>query len=78
MPAFDAGSGLLRLAWTAEDPDGDPVFFTVQFSRDGGMSWQALKINGVDPALAISTMQLPGGIHCRLKVIATDGFHTVV
>ena len=35
-------SGIYRIAWSAEDPEGDPVQTTIFGSSDNGKSWQVL------------------------------------
>ena len=32
----------MTVAWQASDPDVDPLVFTLQYSYDGGTTWQAL------------------------------------
>src|SRR5207244_3053964 len=60
------------------DADGDILLFTVQFSTDDGAHWEMLRVNETDLGVAVSTRYLSGGVLCRLRVMATDGFNTTV
>ena len=37
----------VEVRWTASDPDGDPLNFTVQYSPDNGQTWQLIAMNVV-------------------------------
>lgn len=74
---------LLNIEWTASDPDGDPLLYTIQYSHDNGASWHTLAAN--DPglpnggALALDDLgSLPGGGPNRslIRVLASDGYNT--
>ena len=75
-PAFDAANHTLSLAWTATDPDGDPLRFNVYYSHDGGQSWDVLFNNYQGLSAFMDTTQLAGGTAVILRVSATDGVHT--
>ncbi len=77
-PVYDAANHRLTAAWTGSDPEQDPLSYTLQFSADGGASWETLQVGYPDEAFATNTRLLPGGNHCRLRVIATDGFNAGV
>lgn len=65
------------LTWTGEDPDGDDLIYTVQWSANGGDSWRVLD-TGLKQAFAdidADALLLPGG-QVHLKVTASDGFAT--
>jgi hypothetical protein len=68
--AIPAG-GTVEVAWTASDPDGDPLLSTVLYSSDGGTSFtaQSFEQSGMsfDVAVASDTTE-----HV-VKVIVTDG-----
>jgi outer membrane protein assembly factor BamB len=67
----------LTVEWTAEDEDGDPLLATVQYSPDGGASWQVLGANLQTQKMELPVRNLPGsdGL-AKVRVIVTDGFHT--
>lgn len=54
------------------------MWFTTQFSPDDGVSWQTVRVREADYGVSIDTTLLPGGDNCRLRVLATDGFHTTL
>jgi hypothetical protein len=65
------------LTWTAEDPEGADLLYTVQWSVDGDGTWRVLD-TGFPQAYAhidADALQLPGG-QVHLKVTASDGFDT--
>jgi hypothetical protein len=68
----------IEVAWTAADPDGDPLTFAVQYSPDDGASWELLA-----QGLGGDGVHLPGpdvvasrGATGRFRVWASDGIHT--
>jgi hypothetical protein len=69
-------SGPAAISWAGSDPDGDPLVYTVEYSRDGGESWALLgdRISGT--ALALDTATLAGGPAALVRVTATDGVNT--
>ena len=69
-------SGTQTVTWTAGDLDGDPLNFTVLYSRDGGTSWTPLTTGLSTTNFAFDTAPLAGGSQCLVKVRASDGFHT--
>ena len=72
----DLGNGLVRLGWTASDPDGDPLSFMIQYSPDDGANWFAYRIGFRGLGLAMPLGGLPGGAQARFRVTATDGVLT--
>lgn len=75
--SFSAAQNV-TVAWTASDPDGDPLTFSVYYSRDDGVSWMALKAGMTDNSFVWNTGLARGsapGSFSRLKIIASDGFN---
>lgn len=70
-----SGDAVRTVRWRAQDPDGDPLRFTVQASEDGER-WLtlALELKGRD-SFDVSVSDLAGGSY-YLRVLATDGFHS--
>lgn len=68
-------TGLVDLAWSATDADGDDLSFDVLYSDDNGNSWRALQMNLSATTVAIDTDALPGATQGRFRVIANDGFN---
>jgi parallel beta-helix repeat protein len=65
-------SGLCTVAWTASDPDGDALRYTVLASTDN-MNWTPLAIDLTQPSFAWDTRLSPGSTNCRIMVVANDG-----
>ncbi len=69
----------VTVAWTASDPDSDPLTFSAFYSRDDGATWLALKAGMTDNSFVWNTGLAGGaapGSFSRLKIIASDGFNT--
>jgi hypothetical protein len=65
-------SGTATLAWTASDPDGDPLTFDLLYSRDGGTSFELVQLGVSGNSSVIDTSSLGGGSGI-FRVIASDG-----
>jgi hypothetical protein len=78
VPVSDATTNSLRWSWTASDADNDPLFFTVQSSPDDGTSWHTVQPATPQQSVVLDTRTLRGGASSRLRVVATDGFHTAI
>lgn len=61
--------------WSARDPDGDALRFEVSYSPDG-IAWQVVALGVEGDSLEVPPGTLPGGTAARVRVMATDGFHT--
>lgn len=72
------GTEQIMLSWSASDPDGDPLYFAVQHSRNGGGSWETLSANLASTSFSVETASLPGSTTSVIRVLATDGFNTSV
>jgi YVTN family beta-propeller protein len=70
--APDPATGVLTLAWTATDPDGDALAFDVFFTRDGAASLQPVALGVTTTTVEVDTTTLGGGT-VQLRVMATDG-----
>ena len=70
--APDPVSGVIDLAWSASDPDGDALAFDVLYSRDGGASFRPVQLGVSGRAAQIDTAELGGGDGV-LRVEASDG-----
>jgi uncharacterized repeat protein (TIGR01451 family) len=72
------GAGVLSLKWTAQDGDNDPLTYDVQFSPDGGSSWQTLALDWITPQLDVDSAELPATTQGLIRVVASDGFNTTL
>jgi hypothetical protein len=68
--------GLQTIRWTATDADGDPLQFSLVYSRDGGTTWLPIDAVVTSNTYALDTGELPGGNQARVRVLASDGFYT--
>jgi hypothetical protein len=66
----------LPVSWTAGDPDGDDLRYTVLYSGDDGASWHALATGVPTTTISVDATLLPGGTQGLVKVIASDGLNT--
>ncbi len=68
------GQGVVT--WTANDPDGDPLLFTVLYSGDEGLTWRVLDSKIESTQLIVDTQGLNGTDSALIRVLATDGGNT--
>jgi len=66
----------VTLQWTADDPDGDSLSYTVKYSRNGGSTWKALATSWPHDSLTVNTNALGGTSNGLIRVQASDGFNT--
>jgi hypothetical protein len=72
--ASDEVSKTLQISWKLEGDDSSLPPFLVQYSNDGGATWQVLAMNHRALSLEVSTENLPGGKSCLVRVLTTDPF----
>ncbi len=70
--------GRLDVAWSGNDPDGDPLTYSLFFSVDGGGTWEPLVIDSEATSLALASTDLGNAPAVRLRLVASDGFHSAV
>ena len=71
--------GTHQVSWEAADADGDALTFLVQYSPDGGRTWEGVGILGGDErAVDIEVADLPAGSAALVRVMASDGLRTAV
>jgi hypothetical protein len=63
--------------WQAADVDGDTLTFAVAYSPDAGTTWRTVAVDLDAQTYTLDTREIPGGEQARIRVLATDGFHTV-
>ena len=70
-------TGPFDLTWQGSDADGDWLHYTVQYSADGGATWQVLRAEYPNTSLTLDAGKLAGSAgQALLRVIASDGFRT--
>jgi hypothetical protein len=68
--------GVVRVSWTASDPDDDPLSFAVLYSHDDGLTWEALAVDVPNLTVEMQLSELAGTSEGRFRVVATDGLTT--
>ncbi len=72
--AGDTFNGAAVIAeWSGSDPDGDPLTYVVQYSSDGGTTWQTVAVDLTDTTITIERQEIAGSTTARIRVIASDG-----
>jgi hypothetical protein len=80
----------ITVLWEASDPDGDPLWFNIQYSPDNGQSWEmvAQHISGAEAEVGapgstgglyqveIDATNIVAGQEALFRVWATDGINT--
>ena len=66
----------VTIEWLASDGDGEPLWFDVAFSRDGGATWEVFATRLDETHLDVSGDQFPGTEQAMLQVSASDGLLT--
>jgi len=67
---------LVNIVWTASDPDGDSLTYTVEYSRDGGNNWEALTLDWEGDTLDMDLIDLEETTQGLIRVTASDGFNS--
>ena len=70
------GDGPYTIRWQASDLDDDSLTFRLQYSADGGASWQPLAVNLKGNEFEVVASDLPGGSNSLVRVTASDGVNT--
>lgn len=68
-------SGQRTVRWTASDPAGRPMTYTLFYSNDVGASWTPIAVDVREPEYVVDTQYLPGGM-TRFRVLAAAGLDT--
>ena len=66
----------VRIAWEANDPDGDALSFSVLYSDDGGENFWPIVAGLSEKYYVWDDSLSPGSNQAVVRVIASDGFHT--
>jgi hypothetical protein len=69
-------SGLQTVTWNASDPDGNPLTYSLLYSKDNGSTWTGIAAAITQTSYALDFSDLPGGAAARIRVQASDGFFT--
>lgn len=64
----------ITLSWTAVDNDSDPLTFRIEYSIDGGTTWEMLSSNWPTTSFVVNADLLLSTPSARFRVTALDGF----
>lgn len=64
------------LSWDAADADGDLLTYVVQYSADGGATFETLAVDWPDKTFSLSHGFFKGSKNALIRVTASDGFNT--
>ncbi len=73
-----AAEGSLTVAWEASDPDGDDLHCWLEYSADGGQTWETIVSNVRGTSYTLQAWEVPGSDHALVRMRATDGVRTSV
>ena len=64
------------LRWQASDADGAPLTYQLSYSPDNGLTWLPIALDLASTEYILNPARIEGGAMVRLRVRASDGFHT--
>jgi hypothetical protein len=65
--------------WHASDSDpGTQLTFNLLYSPDNGVNWEAIATGITTTQKTVDFSLIPGASSARLRVVASDGFHTAI
>ena len=64
------------VSWSASDPDGDDLVFSLDYSTDGGATWTPLGAEVTGTSVTLDAAAVPGSDEGLLRIIASDGVNT--
>jgi hypothetical protein len=66
----------IPVSWSANDPDGDDLFFNVQYSWDNGQNWEMVAQNLTGNGADLPATNFMAGEQALVRVWASDGIHS--
>ncbi len=73
----ESWKGVQTVQWKGTDGDrGATLLYSLLHSPDGGANWVPVARNVKGTSLAVDFDTLPGGGKCKMRVMASDGFHS--
>ncbi len=66
----------IAVSWAASDADGDTLEYLLEFSADGGASWETLAAELAATSIVLDAGWVPGTAQGRFRVVASDGINT--
>ena len=71
--ASDRWEGTHTVSWSASDPDGNALTYSLLYSSDNGASWLPLAVDLRTTQYELDCSQIGGGNQVLLRVIASSG-----
>lgn len=68
----------ITIQWSGADADGDELTYFIQYSSDGGTTWETLVFDCPDTSCTVGHEILKGTDSGLIRIIASDGFKTAV
>jgi hypothetical protein len=68
--------GQVVVEWTGFDQDRDTLYYLVEYSKDGGLTWEPLSGFLSETRLVVDTTRLAASKQGVLGIVCTDGFNT--
>ena len=66
----------LFFSWSGSDPDGNDLTYSVQYSSDGGNSWETIATGLSRNSLTVPVDNLRGTEEGLIRIMASDGYNT--
>lgn len=66
----------ITIEWTASDPDGDPLTFAVQYSKNDGATWELIAQNLTGSSVELDALNVGRTDAGKFRILASDGIHT--
>jgi hypothetical protein len=73
----DRAHGLIEVTWEADNPGNVPLHFLLAFDNTRAGRWQPVSFVTPNTSARIDVDRLPGGNQCCIRLLCSDGFHTV-
>jgi hypothetical protein len=67
---------IATITWSATDADNDSLAFVVQYTTDDGLSWETIAVDFTETKLDLDLSFVSNTDTGRIRVLASDGFHT--
>jgi hypothetical protein len=68
--------GVQTIQWAGSDPDGEALTYAVLYSKDNGVTWNAIGAGITESSYAVDFTTIPGSFAALIKVLVSDGFNT--
>jgi hypothetical protein len=72
----DVVEGKQTVTWSATHPQHLPLEYFLRYTYTGGERWLRASLRTHETSHVMDFEQFPGGTHCRVEVVATDGVNT--